>query len=125
MSQKRLCLSVAILALGLMGIDPARESSAITLPYDNTCPVLYDNDDVDAVYTDEYLLSLASAGNITLKGMITTSGGWYEPLFPDPVFVYQWVLNGRSEVETGCVRRITSINPFSQTSRATKRPSHP
>ena len=87
-----------------MGIDPARESSAISLPYDNTCHVVYDNDDVDAIYTDEYLLSLASAGNITLKGMITTSGGWSEPLFPDPVFCYQWVLNGRSEV-AGKARR--------------------
>ena len=104
MLQKGACLSVAILALGLMGIDPARESSAISLPYDNTCHVVYDNDDVDAIYTDEYLLSLASAGNITLKGMITTSGGWSEPLFPDPVFCYQWVLNGRSEV-AGKARR--------------------
>jgi len=97
-SQKGPYLSVAILALGLMGIDPARESSAITLPYDNTCHVVYDNDDVDAIYTDEYLLSLASAGSITLKGMSTTSGGWSEALFPDPVFLYQWVMNGRSEV---------------------------
>lgn len=30
-----------------------------------TCPVIYDNDDHDDMYTDEYLLSLAGAGNIT------------------------------------------------------------
>ena len=69
------CLSVTILALGLFGIGSVRESLAISLPYDNTCPIIYDNDDADDMYTDEYLLSLVSAGNITLKGMITSSGG--------------------------------------------------
>lgn len=71
---------------------------AVNLPYDHTCPVVYDNDSHDDMYTDEYLLALASAGDITLKGMITTSGGWSEPLFPDPVFVFQWSLAGRSEI---------------------------
>ena len=98
MSQKGSCLSVAILALGLLGIGLARESKAYSLPYDNTCPVIYDNDDADDMYTDEYLLSLAGAGNITLKGMITTSGGWSQPFFPDPVFNFQWELSGRSEI---------------------------
>lgn len=74
------------------------ELLAVNLPYDNTCPVLYDNDNHDDMYTDEYLLSLASAGNITLKGKITTSGGWIESLFPDPVFSFQWELSGRSEI---------------------------
>ena len=72
--------------------------SALTLPYDNTCPVIYDNDDADDMYTDEYLLSLAGAGNITLKGMITSSGGWSQPSFPDPIFNFQWDLSGRSEI---------------------------
>jgi hypothetical protein len=95
---------VTILALGLFGISSAQESPAFSLPYDSTCPVIYDNDDHDDMYTDEYLLSLASAGNITLKGMITTSGGWSEPSFPDPVFVFQWDLTGRSEL-VGKARR--------------------
>jgi len=72
--------------------------SASSLPYDSTSPVIYDNDDADDMYTDEYLLSLTSAGNITLKGMITTSGGWSQPLFPDPVFNFQWDLSGRTEI---------------------------
>ena len=98
MSQVRSRLSVSILALGLFAIGSPRESLAISLPYDSTCPVIYDNDDADDMYTDEYLLSLASAGNITLIGMSTTSGGWVEPLFPDIVFNFQWDLSGRSEI---------------------------
>ncbi|HUJ72079.1 MAG TPA: PKD domain-containing protein [Verrucomicrobiae bacterium] len=86
-----------MLALVLLEIQPAR-TWAFPLPYDNTCPVIYDNDDADDMYTDEYLLSLASAGGITLKGMITTSGGWSQPTFPDPVFNYQWDLSGRTEI---------------------------
>ena len=98
MSQNTQCLSVTILALGLFGISSAQESLAVSLPYDNTCPVVYDNDDADDMYTDEYLLSLASAGSITLKGMSTTSGGWSQSLFPDSVFNFQWDLSGRSEI---------------------------
>jgi hypothetical protein len=95
---------VTILALGLLGIGSAQESLAVSLPYDNTCPVVYDNDDADDMYTDEYLLSLASAGNITLKGMSTTSGGWVEPLFPDIVFNFQWDLSGRGEIVSKALR---------------------
>jgi hypothetical protein len=95
-SQKALCLSV-MLALGSLEIQSA-QVWAFSLPYDNTCPVIYDNDDADDMYTDEYLLSLAGAGNITLKGMITSSGGWSQPLFPDPVFNFQWDLSGRNEI---------------------------
>jgi PKD repeat protein len=86
-----------MLALGSLEIQSA-QVWAFSLPYDNTCPVIYDNDDADDMYTDEYLLSLAGAGNITLKGMITSSGGWSQPLFPDPVFNFQWDLSGRNEI---------------------------
>ncbi|MGA2139215.1 MAG: carbohydrate-binding protein [Verrucomicrobiia bacterium] len=89
---------MTILALGLLGINSVQESLAVSLPYDKTCPVVYDNDDADDMYTDEYLLSLASAGNIALKGMSTSSGGWVEPLFPDIVFNFQWDLSGRGEI---------------------------
>src|ERR1017187_1592875 len=100
--QKGLFLTV-MLALAWLDVQPAR-LWALPLPYDNTCPVIYDNDDADDMYTDEYLLSLASAGNITLKGMITTSGGWSQPLFPDPVFNFQWDLSGRSEIVSKALR---------------------
>lgn len=82
----------------LLGIGSALEVQALSLPYDNTCPVVYDNDDHDDMYTDEYLLSLASAGSISLQGIITSSGGWRETLFPDPVFIFQWELTGRGEI---------------------------
>jgi hypothetical protein len=85
-------------ALALALPAASRELAAFPLPYDSTCPVLYDNDSHDDMYTDEYLLALASAGDITLKGIITTSGGWSEPLFPDPVFVFQWPVAGHSEI---------------------------
>ncbi len=44
----------------------------IDLGYDHRNPVVYDNDDHRDVYTDEYLLALASAGAIGLPGMVTT-----------------------------------------------------
>ena len=43
------------------------------LSYDRTNPVLYDNDSHSDVFTDELLLALASAGEIDLRGFITTS----------------------------------------------------
>jgi hypothetical protein len=47
--------------------------TTITLPYDNKNPIVYDNDEVIDVYTDDYLMALASAGEIDLRGMITSS----------------------------------------------------
>jgi hypothetical protein len=44
----------------------------VRLPFDSSNPVVYDNDSAVDVYTDEYLLALASLGQIRLKGMITT-----------------------------------------------------
>jgi hypothetical protein len=43
------------------------------LPYDNTCPVIHDNDTVIDVYTEDYLMALASAGDIQLVGLTTSS----------------------------------------------------
>lgn len=43
------------------------------LPYNKSCPVIYDNDSHCDVFTDELLMVLASAGEINLKGMITTT----------------------------------------------------
>ena len=42
------------------------------LPYGKDCPVVYDNDDHRDVYTDEYLMALASAGDIMLEGILTS-----------------------------------------------------
>lgn len=43
------------------------------LPYDDTNPIIYDKDEVVNCYTDDYLMSLASAGDIKLVGIITSS----------------------------------------------------
>lgn len=53
----------------------------VELPFGRHNPVIYDNDDHRDVYTDEYLLALAHAGSIDLRGMITSysaNAGEYE-----------------------------------------------
>jgi hypothetical protein len=42
-------------------------------PYNKNCPVIYDNDTVIDVFTDDYLMALASAEEIQLKGIVTSS----------------------------------------------------
>jgi len=64
---------------------PARPDG---LPYDRTCPVVYDNDGVRDVYADEYVLALASAGEISLRGIITSStypASWTKEYITDRV----------------------------------------
>jgi len=45
----------------------------MAVPYTSANPIIYDNDEVLDVYTDDYLMALASAGTITLRGLITSS----------------------------------------------------
>jgi hypothetical protein len=60
-------------------------------PYDTTCPVISDNDESADVYTDFYIMSLASAGTINLVGMYTAiavdlgfvTPGDYERMYAD------------------------------------------
>ena len=42
-------------------------------PFDRSNPVIYDNDNALDVYTDELVMALASAGEIDLRGMISTT----------------------------------------------------
>lgn len=86
------------------------------LPYDYTCPVIYDNDDHRDVYTDEYLLALASAGEIELRGMITS--------YPYDIKEYEEFLIGRREI-VSCARRTGFRNapdPVDGPFQALKRP---
>lgn len=46
---------------------------SLELPYDNTNPLIYIKDEAINCYTDEYVMALASAGDIHLVGMITSS----------------------------------------------------
>ena len=63
------------------------------LPYDNTSPVIPTNDGNIDVYTLEYLMALASAGDINLVGIVPDGGGgglgkpdiWETPMYTDIV----------------------------------------
>ena len=44
----------------------------ISLPYDRTCPVVYDNDSTGMYIRTSILIALASAGDIDLRGIITS-----------------------------------------------------
>ena len=69
----------------------------VSLPYDRSCPVIYDNDDHRDTYTDEFLLALASAGEIDLRGIITTTPcGIDNPLVPQEDF--DAFVAGRAEI---------------------------
>jgi inosine-uridine nucleoside N-ribohydrolase len=60
--------------------------AAATLPFDSTSPVIYDNDGaVESGYTDVYIMALASAGAIDLRGIISTgTNGEQPPFIPRP-----------------------------------------
>lgn len=63
-------------------LSPIAASRAATLPFDRTSPVIYDNDGaVESGYTDFYIMALASAGVINLRGIITTGTYGEQPPF--------------------------------------------
>lgn len=45
----------------------------VSLPYDHTCPVIYDKDDVINCYTDDYVMALAASRDVSLRGILTSS----------------------------------------------------
>jgi hypothetical protein len=67
-----LALSAGIVALSFGGLNRLAQDKP-GLPYDRGNPIVYDNDEAVDMYTDEYLLALASLGEIQLKGVITSS----------------------------------------------------
>ena len=52
-------------------------AAGVHLPYDNTCPVIHTNDGNIDVYTLEYAMALASAGDISLVGIVADAGTGY------------------------------------------------
>jgi len=67
--------SVLLCFVSAMSVLPvaAQTAAPAKLPYDHACPVIYDNDGViESGYTDVYIMALASAKIIQLKGIITT-----------------------------------------------------
>ena len=93
------------------------------LSYDNSNPVIYDNDSHEDMYTDEYLMALASSGDINLKGIITTIS--YVDAWQKPEVQYESLVNGREEL-VGIARRSGMKNipdPIRGPSVALQRPS--
>jgi len=72
---KTLTLSGLVFLLGLTlnsaGAQPPA-AAPVKLPYDRTCPVIYDNDYAND-YVDWYLMALAGAGEIRYRGISTSS----------------------------------------------------
>lgn len=56
--------------------------AALKLPFDSTSPVIYDNDGaVESGFSDVYVMALASAGAIDLRGIISTGTYGERPPF--------------------------------------------
>ena len=75
MSRSR-SLALLLQALGLstlLSCDSAPERALMELRPDGVLYVVYDNDEVIDVYTDDYVMALAGAGRIQLIGMVTSS----------------------------------------------------
>src|SRR5687767_8881241 len=66
-------LPLALLASASVVLSSAPILQDVMIPYDRTNPVIYANDDAIDIYTDEYLFALAAAGEIELRGIITSS----------------------------------------------------
>lgn len=62
-------LAVVSLLPGCASFSPLQTA----LPYEKVRSVVYDNDEVVDVYTDEYVMALAAAGDIHLNGLTTSS----------------------------------------------------
>src|SRR6185503_16857031 len=74
----RILESVRILAVVLVLACVVREASSRTpaaaaLPFDRSCPVILDNDWALDQYDLPYAMALASAGKITLKGIVASN----------------------------------------------------
>jgi Carbohydrate binding module (family 35) len=67
------------------------------VPYDHTNPVIYDNDSVEDIYTDELIMALQTEGRIDLRGMITTEAGWSESWITSEA-IAQNEIEGRREL---------------------------
>lgn len=64
--------AVVVLLVLVNSMAAELPATRIKLPYDRTCPVLYDNDYTND-YVDWYLMALASAGDIRYRGISTSS----------------------------------------------------
>ncbi len=89
-----LCVFIVVASIGLL-LWPTKHVRG--LPYDRRNPVVYDNDEAVDQYTDEYLLSLGSLGEIQLRGMITSS-----PIAPYDAYVprqdYERMVSDREQL---------------------------
>jgi hypothetical protein len=90
--------------LAMIGDAPSGKlaESPLNLSIESRQPVIYDNDGVvESGYNDQYIMALASAGRINLRGMITTGSYGEEartpPFSPYPedalVAERQWIID--------------------------------
>lgn len=86
-----LLISVVILA-------GCENGASTALPYDQTHPVVYDNDSSEDSYTDELLMALHTSESINLRGMITTVGGWDEQPWAPNDSIAEHAILARSEL---------------------------
>lgn len=96
------------------------------LPFDRTSPVIYDNDGaVESGYTDVYVMALASAGVINLRGIITT--GTYGEQPPFVPRSEEYLLLERSELVAKArrsgLRNIPDPSPGPGVSLSSRRPA--
>jgi len=81
----RLFLMVSVLIATVCVVVVLIDVNRVKLPYDRSHPVIYDNDETIDVYTDDYLMALASAGDIKLVGLISSTSvapynKWVQPM---------------------------------------------
>ena len=91
----------AVFFSGLALLGCARESNS--LPYAERSAVIGDNDSHEDTYTDELLLALHTLGQIELKGLITTNGGWRDP-WDSTRRIADHMLVGRRELVAKAIR---------------------
>ena len=71
----------------------------VLLNYSADNPIIMDNDEVVDCYTDDYIMALAAAGAISLKGMITGSS----------IYPYNLAFNSSAHVDQMAADRATGV----------------
>ena len=86
---------------GVAGAGPDARAAGRLVPYDRTNPVVYDNDFAND-YTDWYLMVIADAGEISYRGMSTSSSVQpFNRTLPRDYFLKQCVNERTRLVEIG------------------------
>ena len=105
---------------------PSPTPAASGVPYDRTSPVIYDNDGaIESGFTDEYIMALASAGVIDLRGIISTGTNGEQPPYT-PRSEASLVLERQEVVgkaRRSGLRNIPEVSPGPGVSMSSRRPA--